>query len=236
MRFDTTNWSVILKATVGGSTEARHALATLCETYWPPVYAFIRRKGHVAADAEDLTQAYFSRFLEKAYVKDFRPEAGRFRTFLCASVQHFLANERDRERAQKRGGGRALLSLDAEAAEERYRAEPVDRVTPETLFERQWAAAMLARCLARLREAEGAAGRERFERLKHFLGADGPESRYAELARELGTSESGARVAVHRLRQRFGQVLRDEVGRTVTDPGEVEAELRWLLTTVRGQG
>ena len=118
MRFDTTSWSVILKATVGGSAEARQAMATLCETYWPPVYAFIRRKGHSSADAEDLTQGYFSRFLEKAYVKDFRPEAGRFRTFLCASVQHFLANEMDRERAKKRGGGRALLTLDAEAAEE----------------------------------------------------------------------------------------------------------------------
>ncbi|HJS59727.1 MAG TPA: sigma-70 family RNA polymerase sigma factor, partial [Vicinamibacteria bacterium] len=215
MRFDTTSWSVILKATVGGSSDARQALATLCESYWPAVYALIRRKGHSATDAEDLTQGYFSRFLEKAYVKDFRPEAGRFRTFLCASVQHFLANEWDRERAQKRGGGRVPFSLDADAAEERYRAEPVDRVTPETLFERQWAAAMLARCLARLREAEGSAGRERFDKLKPFLGAYGSESRYAELARELGTSESGARVAVHRLRQRFGQVLRDEVARTV---------------------
>lgn len=236
MRFDTTSWSVILKASVGGSSEARRALAILCETYWPPVYAFIRRKGHSAADAEDLTQGYFSRFLEKAYVKDFRVEAGRFRTFLCASVQHFLANERDRERAQKRGGGRVPLSLDAEAAEERYRAEPVDRVTPETLFERQWAATMLARCLGRLRETEGSEGRERFDRLKPFLAADGQELRYVELARQLGTSESAARVAVHRLRRRFGQVLRDEVARTVTDPGEVEAELRWLLTTVRAQG
>ena len=112
MRFETTNWSVILEATVGESTEAREALATLCETYWPPVYAFIRGKGHTPADAEDLTQAYFARFLEKGYLHDFRPEVGRFRTFLRASVSHFLANEWDRERALRRGGGRPPLSLD----------------------------------------------------------------------------------------------------------------------------
>ena len=235
LRFDTTNWSMILKATAGGSSAAREALATLCETYWPPVYAFIRRKGHPAADAEDLTQAYFARFLEKGYVKDFRPEAGRFRTFLCTSVQHFLANEWDRERAKKRGGGQAPLSLDAAAVEERYRLEPLDRITPETIFERQWAVAMLGRCLQRLKEEEGSAGRARFDRLKPFLVADGPDSSYAALAQELGLSASAVRVAVHRLRRRFGQVLREEVARTVTDPTEVDAELRWLLTTVQGQ-
>lgn len=237
MRFDTTNWSVILKATVGGSSAARGALATLCETYWPPVYAFIRGKGHLPADAEDLTQAYFSRFLEKGYLKDFRPEVGRFRTFLCASVRHFLANEWDRERAVKRGGGKPPLSLDAAAVERRYGLEPVDRVTPETLFERQWAVAMLERCLARL-EAEqptGSTARSRFERLKPLLVGEGPAGGYAELAAELGMSEAAARVAVHRLRKRFGRLLREEVARTISDPRDVDAELHWLLATVRGE-
>ena len=237
MRFDTTNWSVIVEATTGDSAVAQAALATLCETYWPPVYAFIRGKGHSAADAEDLTQTYFARFLEKRYLEDFRPEVGRFRTFLRASVAHFLANEWDRERAQKRGGGRAPLSLDVAKAEESWHHEPVDRLTPEALFERQWAAAMLGRCLGRLREEQDEAGsRGRFEKLKPHLVAGGSLSGYEGLARELGTSEAAARVAVHRLRKRFCAVLREEVARTVANPSDVDAEIRWLLTTVRASG
>jgi RNA polymerase sigma-70 factor (ECF subfamily) len=235
LRFATTNWSVILKAAAMDSSAAREGLAALCETYWPPVYVFIRRKGCSAADAEDMTQAYFTRFLEKRYLHDFRPEAGRFRTFLRASITHFLANEWDRERALKRGGGQAPIPLDAAEGEARYRLEPADHATPEALFERQWAAAMLGRCLRRLREEHAASDNpDRFEKLKPFLVADGPESGYAGLARELGTSESAARVAVHRLRKRFGGVLREEVARTVTDPADVDAEIRWLLTAVRG--
>jgi RNA polymerase sigma-70 factor (ECF subfamily) len=210
-------------------------LARLFETYWPPVYAFIRRKGHSAVDAEDLTQAYFARFFEKDYLADFRPEAGRFRTFLRASVSHFLANEWDRERAQKRGGGQVPVSIDAATAEERLRLEPVDRLTPEAIFERQWAAAVLARCLNLLRDEQAAAGgQDRFERLKSFLGGDGASSGYEALAGELGLTESAVRVAVHRLRKRFCAVLREEVGRTVRLPADVDAEIRWLLETVRG--
>jgi RNA polymerase sigma factor (sigma-70 family) len=237
VRFETTNWSVIVEATTGDSAAAKEALAALCESYWPPIYAFIRGKGHSPADAEDLTQAYFARFLEKRYLEDFRPEVGRFRTFLRASVGHFLANEWDRERAQKRGGGKTLLSLDVEEAEERWRREPVDRLTPEAIFERQWAAAMLARCLARLREEYDEPDRRgRFEKLKPHLVAGGSGSGYEGLARELGTSEAAARVAVHRLRKRFSAVLREEVARTVASPGDVDAEIRWLLTTVRAAG
>jgi RNA polymerase sigma-70 factor (ECF subfamily) len=235
--FHTTNWSVILEATAGEASEARAALATLCETYWPPVYAFIRYKGHSPADAEDLTQAYFARFLEKRYLEDFRPEAGRFRTFLRASVGHFLANEWDRERTLKRGGGQPTLSLDTTQAEEHLTRELVDPLTPETLFERQWASAMLRRCLARLRdEHDEPASRGRFDKLKPHLIADGSSSGYEELARELGTSETAVRVAVHRLRKRFCAVMREEVARTVTDASDVDAEIRWLLTTVRGEG
>jgi RNA polymerase sigma factor (sigma-70 family) len=237
LHFQTTNWSVLRKAAAGPSTEAHEALGRLCETYWPPVYAFIRVRGHSPSDAEDLTQSYFARFFEKGYIRDFQPERGRFRTFLRASVTHFLANEWDRGRAVKRGGGQAGISLDAATAEERLRLEPVDRLTPETVFERQWAASVLARCLERLRrEQEASGGGERFGHLKAFLSGDGEGSGYAALARELGLSESAVRVAVHRLRRRFCAVLREEVAETLADPSEVDAEIRWLLEAVRGGG
>jgi RNA polymerase sigma-70 factor (ECF subfamily) len=237
LRFETTNWSLILLAVGGQDEAARDALARLCETYWPPVYAFVRRRGLQPADAEDRTQAYFARFFEKDYLRDFRPEVGRFRSFLLASVSHFLANEWDRERALKRGGGAVQISLDAASAEERLRLEPVDRLTPEAIFERQWAVALIARCLERLREEQTASGgRARFERLKAFLGGDGAPADYAALGRELGLSESTLRVAVHRLRRRFAAVLREEVARTVASPAEVDAEIRWLLETLRGSG
>jgi len=234
VRFETTNWSLIVRATGGSTSEARAALAGLCETYWPPVYAFIRRRGLSPADAEDLTQSYFARFFEKDYLSDFRPEAGRFRTFLRASISHFLSNEWDRERALKRGGGQVRISLDAATAEERLRLEPVDRLTPEAIFERTWAAALLARCLERLREEQKASGGEqRFLRLKAFLASDGASADYAALTRELGLSDSTLRVAVHRLRRRFAAVLREEVARTVADPADVDGEIRFMLETLR---
>ena len=234
MRFQTTNWSLILQATAGSSSAGREALSRLFESYWPPVYAFVRRKGRSAPDAEDLTQAYFARFFEKDYLADFRPEAGRFRTFLLASVSHFLANEWDKESAQKRGGGQAPISLDTAAAEERLRFEPVDRLTPEAVFDRQWVAAVLTRCLEALRDEQSERGeRDRFERIKSFLPGDEASSSYAEVARELGLTEAAVRVAVHRLRKRFAALLREEVCRTVKDTDEVDAELRWMLDVVR---
>jgi RNA polymerase sigma factor (sigma-70 family) len=234
VRFETTNWSLILKARSAQSTPAREALASLCASYWPPVYAFIRRRGRAPADAEDLTQAYFARFFEKGYVNAFRPEVGRFRTFLLASVTHFLANEWDREQAKKRGGGARHLSLDASSAEERLRLEPVDHLTPEAIFERQWVAAVLARCDERLRAEQSASGtRARFERLKPFLTGEGAPSDYDGLAPELGLSASTVRVAVHRLRRRFAEVLREEVAGTLAEPAEVEGEIRWMLETLR---
>jgi len=233
LHFDTTNWSVIVKARADDSSAAREAMARLFETYWPPVYALIRRRGHSPADAEELAQGYFARFYEKAYAKDFRPEVGRFRTFLRASVSHFLANEWDRERALKRGGAQKVLSLDAATAEERYRLEPADGLTPEAVFERQWAAALLGHCMSRLRREEEAAGRrERFDAFKPFLAGE-PDAAYPSVARTLGLSESAVRVAVHRLRKRFSAVLREEVGQTVMDPADVDAEIRWLATAVR---
>jgi RNA polymerase sigma-70 factor (ECF subfamily) len=237
VRFETTNWSLIVRATGGSSSEARTALAGLCETYWPPVYAFIRRRGLSPADAEDLTQSYFARFFEKDYLNDFRPEAGRFRTFLRASISHFLSNEWDRERAQKRGGGKVQVSFDAATAEERLRLEPVDRLTPEAIFERTWAAALLARCLDRLREEQSASGgEERFLRLKAFLASDTASADYGALASELGLSDATLRVAVHRLRRRFAAVVREEVTHTVVDPADVDPEIRWMLETLRASG
>jgi RNA polymerase sigma-70 factor (ECF subfamily) len=186
-------------------------------------------------DAEDLTQAYFARFFEKSYLADFRPEAGRFRTFLLASVSHFLANEWDKERAQKRGGGHRPLSLDTKLAEDRLRFEPVDPLTPEAVFERQWVAVALARGLDALRKEQAASGGgERFERLKVFLGGDGLESSYDQAAHDLDMTEAAVRVAVHRLRKRFGALLREEVLHTVAGPGDVDAEIRWMLGVMRG--
>jgi RNA polymerase sigma-70 factor (ECF subfamily) len=229
--FNTTNWSVVLKAGSGDTTGCREALATLCETYWYPVYAFVRRNGASAADAEDLTQAYFARFLEKRFLDDVHPERGRFRSFLLASVRNFLHNERDRERALRRGGGKRLLPLEGEGGEARYGREPVDSVTPEVLFERAWVQAVLDRALARLEaESEGDLRGARFARLKPFLTGDGPEATSAEVAQEWGVGETAVRVAVHRLRRRFGALLREEVGRTVDEPRDVEEEIRYLLT------
>ncbi len=235
MRFQTTSWSAIRQAMAGSEASVREAQGRLCQTYWPPVYAFVRRRGHTPEDAEDLTQSYFARFFEKGYVRDFRSEKGRFRTFLLTSVSHFLANEWDRTRAKKRGGGQRGISLDAATAEERLRLEPADPMTPERAFERQWAAAVLARCLERLRREEEARGSgDRFDRYKAHLCGDGDASAYSTLARDLSISESAVRAAVHRLRRRFCAVLREEVQETLTDAAEVDSEIRWLLTAVRG--
>jgi RNA polymerase sigma-70 factor (ECF subfamily) len=232
-RWETTNWSLVLRAGADDSATAREAVAGLCEAYWYPVYAMVRRYGHGATDAEDLTQAYFTRFLEKGWVKDVRPEHGRFRAFLLVSVRNFLHNERDRERALKRGGGQRCLELDGVSAERRYALEPTDRSTPETLFERAWAESVLERALQRLR-AEMSEGDEveKFDQLKGHLTGDEPAAAYRDLAEEWGVGEPAVRVRVHRLRRRFGRVLRDEIAATVADPAEVGEELRHLLSAV----
>jgi RNA polymerase sigma-70 factor (ECF subfamily) len=233
LRFETTSWTLIRNASEGGSDVAREAWERLCATYWPPVYAFIRRKGRSTEEAEDLTQSYFARFLEKDYLSDFRPEAGRFRTFLLASVTHFLANEWHKTQAQKRGGGKTLLSLDTAETETRLRLEPIDRHTPEAVFERQWVATVLERTLEVLRaEHTGEEGRRRFDRLREYLSPEGAPG-YEEAGRDLGLAEPAVRVAVHRLRKRFGLLLRREVAATLADESELESELRWMLGVVR---
>ena len=229
-RFETTSWSLILRAASDDDEEARLALALLCEAYWYPVYAYIRRQGSPATDAEDLTQGYFARFLEKGVIRDVRPERGRFRTFLLVSVRNFLNNERDRDRALKRGGGRRLVSLDAESAEERLAAQPQDPVTPEVLFERSWAQTVMGRVHERLEQEAARRGTaDRLARLRPFLAGSEAEASYAEVAREWGVGEPAVRVALHRLRRRFAELLRQEIGRTVDSAAEIDDEIRYLL-------
>jgi RNA polymerase sigma-70 factor (ECF subfamily) len=224
---------VVASAGRGDSAEARAALATLSESYWFPLYAFVRREGYSPDDAQDLIQAFFVRLLEKNYLAVADPERGRFRSFLLAALKHFLANQRKRGRAQKRGGGRAAISLDFPAAENRYRLEPADKLTPERLYEKRWALALLDRVLKRLRDELAAAGKPgRFDRLKQLLTGEPEADSYRQIAGELAMSEGAVKVAVHRLRRRYRELLEDEIAQTVAGPGELEEELRHLLSAV----
>jgi RNA polymerase sigma-70 factor (ECF subfamily) len=235
-RFATTNWSLILRA-AASDAEAELAMALLCEAYWYPVYAFVRRQGCSAADAEDLTQGYFARFLEKGFIREVRPEHGRFRAFLLVSVKNFLLNSWDHARAQKRGGGRRLVSLDAVTAERAYDEKLADRTTPEDLFERSWARTLFDRVLDQLEQEAGRRGKgERVARLRPFLTDAEGEAAYVEVAAEWGVGESAVRAAVHRLRKELAELLRQEVGRTVTDEAEVDDEVRHILEVLARSG
>lgn len=235
-QFPATRWSVVLAAgRREGREQARDALALLCETYWYPLYAFVRRRGCDADHARDLTQGFFTSLLAKQSSLRARPERGRFRSYLLAALKHYLANERDRERAQRRGGGQSLLRLDFEIGEKRYRLEPADNLTPEKIYERRWALTLLDEVLRRLeREYERAGKATQFHRLKPFLTGEGNRGSYAPLARELSMTEGAIKVAVHRLRRRYRDLLREKIAETVETPGEVEGELRHLLAAVAG--
>ena len=225
---------MVLAAGEAPSSRSREALAALCERYWYPLYAFIRRQGSTQEEARDLAQGYFLQFLEKGFLKTVRPDAGRFRCFLLASVKHFLSNERDRERALKRGGGQSPIRLELDAAEGRYRMDPADAaLTPDRLFERQWAMTVLERAMSSLREEFARSGEaSRFDRLKLYLTGEEPAVPYRQVAVELGLSESAVKVAVHRLRQRFGQALREVVAETVASPAEIDDEIRSMLASL----
>jgi RNA polymerase sigma-70 factor (ECF subfamily) len=231
--FTTTHWSVVLAACQQESPAAGEALAQLCRTYWYPLYAFIRRQGSSPHDAEDLTQEFFLRFLERHALGSVRPGAGKFRSFLLICLKNFLANERERAHAQRRGGGCPPVPLDGGDAETRYLLEPADNRTPEAVFERRWAFAVVERTLAELRR-EYAGGKKcaLFEELQGFLPCGQGSVSRVELAGKRGVSVGAIDVAVHRLRQRFGALLRQQVARTVSSETEVEEEIRHLISVL----
>ena len=234
--FATTHWSVVLAAGHRSSSNSDQALAELCRTYWYPLYAYVRRRVEDAHEAQDLTQEFFARLLEKEYLKDVDPERGKFRSFLLAAMRHFLSKERDRARAQKRGGGRAPISLDFQAAEDRYRLEPADALTPERLYQRRWALTLLDQVVARLQQELAAAGKPAlFERLKVFLTSKQDSPPYRRVADQLGMTEGAVRVAVHRLRRRYRELLKEQIAQTVGSPEEVDDELRELFAAVRSE-
>ena len=231
--FVTTHWSVVLSAGRSDTTRAQAALARLCQAYWYPLYAYVRRRGYAAHDAQDLTQEFFARLLEQNWLAQADWERGRFRTFLLAALSHFLANEWDKARALKRGGAVQIVPLQLDSAETRYGQEPADPLTPEQCFERRWALALLEEVLNRLREEHAAAStREMFDALKPCLVGDRQAQPYAELAATLGMTEGAVKVAVHRLRQRYRQLLREEIANTVAMPEEVNEEMHHLFSVL----
>ncbi|GAC1335095.1 MAG: sigma factor [Isosphaeraceae bacterium] len=232
--FATTHWGVVLAARDRTGPGARAALEQLCSSYWYPVYAFVRSKGNSPDEAQDLVQGFFARLLEKDDLLVVDPAKGRFRSFLMASCSHFLANQRDRERRLKRGGGRQPVTIDTFEAESRYRREPADERTPERIYMRRWASTLIERVLDRLGNEMAALGKSSlFETLKPLLIGDDAVS-YRRQGAMIGLGEGAARVAVHRMRTRYREILREEVGRTVDDPADVDQEIRGLFDALSG--
>ncbi len=231
--FATTHWSVVLGAGQGDLAAAAVALERLCRTYWYPIYAFVRRRGSDPHEAEDFTQAFFAFLLEKESLKKVDRRKGKFRTFLLAALTNFLANESDKAQTLKRGGQRQIISLDETVAEELYRHETIESVTPETLFERRWARALVEQVLARLKSEYGAADKALlFAKLEPALTGEVGAGAFAQWAAELGMSEGAVKVALHRLRRRFGEVLRSEIAHTVSSPEEIDDEIRQLFAAI----
>jgi RNA polymerase sigma factor (sigma-70 family) len=234
-RFHTTHWSLVLAAGRRSSPDGRAALATLCQVYWYPLYAFIRRQGHSPSDAQDLTQEFFAHLLEKNVADKADATRGKFRSFLLASLKHFLANEWRRDRAQKRGGGRVALAIDLAAGEERYTLEPAHELTAERIYERRWALTLIELALTKVRDEFAARGKLAvFEHLKPYLGGDEGAVPYAEIAAGLDMTEGAVKTAVHRLRHRCRELLRAEIAQTVNSPQDVDDELRDLFEAVGG--
>jgi RNA polymerase sigma factor (sigma-70 family) len=229
--FVTTHWSVVLSARAPDSARSAAALETLCRTYWYPLYAYARRQGHPPADAQDLTQGFFARLLQKDYLQAAAQEKGRFRTFLLVAFKRFLANEWDREHAQKRGGFSPVVSIDEQLAESRFAAEPSHHVPPDVLFDRHWATTLLDRTMGCLREEYLASGRAKlFEYLQNCLAREESALPYAEIAARLNLTEPAVKMAIHRLRARYREILRSEIAHTVPSPEEVEEEIRHLFS------
>jgi RNA polymerase sigma-70 factor (ECF subfamily) len=231
--FATTHWSVVLAAGHSSVAGAQEALESLCRTYWYPLYVYVRRQGQSPHDAQDLTQEFFARLLEKKYLRLADPDRGKFRAFLLKSLKHFLVNEWEKARTQKRGGGQCVIPLDADMAESRYAAEPALALTLDQVYEKRWAVTLIEAVLARLRESYAGAGRGPvFETLKGFIWGEQATLSYSELASQLGLNEGAVKVAVHRLRSRYRELLRAEIAKTVATPGEVDEELQHLIAVL----
>ncbi len=231
--FATTHWSVVLQAGESHSPQGSAALEKLCRTYWYPLYAFVRRKGRTEEDAKDLTQQFFARLLERKDFQTVDARKGKFRTFLLTSLTHFLSNERDHAQAAKRGGGRTNIPLDGITAEELHRLEPASDLSPDKLFDQRWAMTLLGEAVSQLREEMVAAGKgAQFEQLKSFLTDEAGDGEYAAVAQRLGSTSQSVAVMVHRMRQRYGELVRAEVAHTVSSPTEVEEEMRHLYAAL----
>jgi RNA polymerase sigma-70 factor (ECF subfamily) len=231
--FVTTHWSVVLSAQ-GESVAAQEALERLCRTYWPSIYSFIRREGRTVEDAQDLSQGFFARLLERRDFDAVRQEKGRLRSYLLASLKHFLINERERGMSIKRGGGRALISLDELGAREHSDSEPADFLTADHIYERRWALTVLEQALGRLRQEYCAASNDRlFDRFKELLADEADGISQATIADELAMTENAVKQAYHRFRRRYRELLREEIAHTVAAPGDIEDELRHLIAVLR---
>ncbi len=225
---------MILAAGDASSPSARAALEALCRAYWYPLYAYVRRKGYVSEDALDLTQEFFARLLARNYLTVADRNKGKFRSFLLGSLEHFLAREWTKAHAQKRGGGLSLISLDELDAENRYLREPAHELTPEKIYDRRWATTLVEQSMSRLCEECVANGkRDLFSKVQNLLSGEKGEASYAEIAAALQMSEGALKVAVHRLRQRYGELVRAEIAQTVTTPEEADEELRHLFAVLR---
>jgi RNA polymerase sigma-70 factor (ECF subfamily) len=228
--FATTHWTVVLAAGRRHTPQSDHALEQLCRTYWFPLYAYVRRRGHGKEDAEDSVQAFFARFLEKNYLAGLSAERGRFRAFLLASLKHFLINEWKKSQRLKRGGGEKNLSLDWQTADTQFQVAATNEPSPDKAFDREWALALLAKVIGRLQAECAADGKAKlFEQLKIFLTAGKGAQSHADAAGNLGMDETTVRVAVHRLRKRYRVLLREEISQTLTDASQVDEEMRALF-------
>jgi RNA polymerase sigma factor (sigma-70 family) len=231
--FLTTHWSVVLAAGSEESPKAAAALEELCRAYWKPLYVYVRRQGHDPHEAQDLTQDFFARLLEKHYLELADRERGRFRTFLLTSLKRFLINDWKRAARQKRGGGQEPFSLDAQSAEQDFASEPAEGLSPEQIYEKGWATTLLDRALQRLQADYETAGMARlFNELKAYVWGEKSGLSYAEIGAQLGLTEGAVKVAAHRMRERFRQLLRAEIGNTVADPAEIDAELQYLFEVI----
>ena len=233
--FATTHWSVVMAAGATASPRAAEALEQLCRTYWYPLYAYVRRQGQGVEDARDLTQAFFAHFLARNQFRHADPERGKFRSFLLTSLKYFLAHEWERTRAAKRGGKHTFISTEVLDAESRYKQEPASDLTPDKVFEQRWALTLFQKALGRLRDEYTTEGKtQHFEELKNFLTEPPAEGAYAAVAARLGLSNNAVATAVRRLRQQYGELVREEIAHTVARPEEVQDELRYLIGLVSG--